>query len=165
MTIKKMLLLTMLLTLSIVASLLDSLIPIPIKGVKLGVGNIVILLMIYKHTFKETLLVLILRVLIVSFLRGNFLSITFAMSLSGGLLSLLCMYVFSKIKVLSIITISVIGAITHCVGQIVVAIIGFETISLLYYLPLMIILSVLTGIFTGFISGKIVEKYDNIKFV
>lgn len=160
MSVKKLLILTMLLTISIVASILDSLIPIPIKGVKLGVGNIVVLLMLYKFSFKDTFLVLILRVLLVSFLRGNFLSITFYMSLSGSLCAFIIMLLLSKIKMLSIITVSIFGALFHCIGQIVVAIYSFGTSGLLYYLPLMMILSLLTGILTGFISRQLVNKFD-----
>lgn len=161
----KVIVLAMLLTISIVASLLDSLVPIPIKGVKLGVGNVVILLMIYKYRVKETLLVLILRILMVSFLRGNFLSITFYMSLSGGLLSFITMLLCSKIKILDVIVVSVFGAIFHCVGQIAVSIISLSTVQLIYYLPLMIILSVLTGILTGYLSKHLIKRFDFKKYV
>lgn len=163
MPLKRVLILTMLLTISIVASLLDSLIPIPIKGVKLGVGNIVVILMIYKFSFKETLLVMIMRILMVSFLRGNFLSITFYMSISGGLLSFFVMYSCSKIKMLSIVTVSVFGAVFHCVGQIIVAMYTFGTANIIYYLPVMILLSILTGVFTGFISSNMVKNFDRLK--
>lgn len=162
-TIRKLLILSMLLAISIVSSLLDSLVPIPIPGVKLGVGNVVILLMIYKFKFKETSLILILRILIVSFIRGNFLSITFYMSLSGGIISFLVMFFCSKIKILDVITVSVFGSIFHCVGQILVCILSLSTYQIVYYLPLMIVLSVFTGIFTGFLSKQMIKKYDLLK--
>ncbi len=165
MKLKKILMLTMLLTISIVASLLDSLVPIPVLGVKLGIGNIVVLLMIYKFSVKETLLVLILRVLVVSFIRGNFLSLPFYMSISGAMSSFIIMYSLSKVKVLSVITVSVFGALFHCIGQIVVAVFTFGSINILYYLPIMMILSILTGILTGYIAIKLINNYENFSKV
>ncbi len=162
--LKRLIILSMLLSISIVASLLDSLVSIPINGVKLGVGNVVVLIMVYKHNAKETFIVLILRVLIVSFIRGNFLSIPFYMSLSGGILSFITMCCFSKIKLLDVTIVSVFGAIAHCIGQITISIIFLNTIQLIYYLPVMIILSVFTGIFTGYLSKCLCKKYTYLYF-
>ncbi len=161
MTIKKISKLSMLLSISVVLSLIESFIPIfngIIPGIKLGLANIVILYALYKYSFKEALYLSLLRVLLVGILRTGLFSITFFFSLSGALFSLIFMYMFTKISKLSVVGISIIGAIFHSIGQILIATIFLSNMNILYYLPILLISSVITGIIVGYTSDKIIKN-------
>lgn len=148
----------MLLAVAIVLSYLESFLPIWIPGVKLGLANVIILIMLYEFKFYEAGIVDILRILVVALIRGTFMSPTFFMSLSGGILSYCVMLLFSRIKVFSIIGVSVLGSISHGVGQIAVAIIIMGTQAVAYYLPFILLLSLGTGILSGFIARSYLKR-------
>ena len=148
----------MLLAVAIVLSYLESFIPIWIPGVKLGFANVIILIMLYEFKFYEAGIVDILKILVVALIRGTFMSPTFFMSLSGGILSYIVMLLFSRIKVFSIIGVSVLGSISHGVGQIAVAIIIMSTQAVAYYLPFILLLSLGTGILSGFIAKSYLKR-------
>lgn len=155
----------MFLAIAIALSYLESFIPIFIPGVKLGLANVIILIMLYEFKFYEAGIVDLLRILIVSFIRGTFLSPTFLMSLAGGMLSYFVMLLFSRIKVFSVIGVSILGAIAHVVGQIFVAIgiVGSEAV--VYYLPFILLLSLGTGVLSGFISKSYLKRSITKKFL
>lgn len=162
MNTRKIAKLSMLLAISVVLSLIESLIPIfngIIPGVKLGLANIVIVFAIYKFSFKEALYLSILRVFLVGILRTGLFSITFFFSISGALLSLIFMYIFKRYTKLSVVGVSVIGAVSHSIGQIIIAILFLSNINIVYYLPILLISSVITGILVGMISERLL-KYD-----
>ncbi len=165
MSLKRYIYIASLLTMSIVLSMVEGLIPIPVPGVKLGLANIIILVMLYDFKTSEAFMVLIIRIFLVGLLRGNIFQVPFFMSLCGGLCSFIIMRIFSLIKFFSIIGVSVIGSIFHCVGQIVIAIILLGTAQVVFYLPLIAILSTVTGVLTGIISKRflslnLTEKYN-----
>ncbi|MCM1130588.1 MAG: Gx transporter family protein [Roseburia sp.] len=162
---KRLCIISMLLAMAIVLNILESFIPFGIPGVKLGLANIIILIMLYEFKPYEALAVNILRILLVGLLRGNFLSPTFIMSLSGGMLSFLVMYLFSRIKVFSPIGVSVLGAVSHATGQVIAAIILLGTQAVLYYLPLIGLLSIGTGIISGIITRLYLKKSITARFI
>lgn len=150
---------------AIVIGVLESLIPsIGIPGVKLGLSNIVILIVLYQLGVLEAAFVSLIRVLIVSLIRGTFLSIGFVMSLTGAVLSLGIMVLFYLlIKKFSIIGVSVIGALFHVFGQIGVAMIYLSTAYVLYYLPIIALSAIITGVIVGvsaqlIINTKVISK-------
>ena len=158
--------LSLLLAIAIVLNYLESFIPsIGIPGVKLGLANIVILICLYKYKVYETLMVDLLRVLLASLLKGTFLSIAFYMSLSGAMLSFLVMFLFRYIKTLKPLVISVIGAIFHAIGQIVVALIIMQTSGILLYLPFIMLASIITGVLNGIVCERIIATniFENIE--
>ncbi|HOO68251.1 MAG TPA: Gx transporter family protein [Bacilli bacterium] len=159
MTTNKIARISMLLAISVVLGLVESYIPIfnVIPGVKLGLANIVIVYAIYKYSFKDALYISILRVFLVGLLRSGLFSITFFFSLSGALLSLIFMYLFKKYTKLSVIGVSIIGAISHSIGQIIIAVIFLSNINIIYYFPILLLSSIITGIIVGMLSKKIIE--------
>jgi heptaprenyl diphosphate synthase len=162
MDIKKITTISMLLALSIVFSIVESMIPIIsgiIPGVKLGLANTVIIFVIYMYSFKDALFVSILRVFLVGLLRTGLFNITFFFSLSGALFSIIIMYFMKKYTKLSIIGVSVMGAIFHSIGQILIGIILLNTISLIYYLPYILLFSIPTGIVVGMASKTVLSYY------
>jgi len=160
MNTKKIAKLSMLLSISVVLGLLESLIPIfsgVIPGIKLGLANIVIVYAIYKFSFKDALYISILRVILIGLLRTGLFSITFFFSLSGAIISLVVMYLVKKYTKLSIVGVSIVGAIFHSIGQIIIAIIFLNNINIIYYLPILLISSVITGIIVGLCADKIIK--------
>ena len=162
---KRLCIIAMLLAMAIVLNILESFIHFGIPGVKLGLANIIILIMLYEFKSYEALVVDVLRIVLVVLLRGNFLSPTFIMSLSGVLLSFLIMYLFSRIKVFSPIGVSVLGAVSHATGQVIAAILMLGTQAVIYYLPFIGILSIGTGIISGIITRLYLKKSITARFL
>jgi heptaprenyl diphosphate synthase len=142
------------LSVSIVLSIVESFIPVFIPGVKIGLANVVTLIIMYLYGEKDAFLVLILRILLVGILRGTIFSVTFYLSLSGGLSAYLLMFTFKQFRVFSMIGVSIMGAFGHSVGQIAMAIFLIERTELIYYLPYILVLSVATGVLTGMIANR-----------
>ena len=148
--------LSVLLSLAVILGYVESFIPaFFIPGVKLGLANIVVLLCILNFKWYEAFAVSVLRIIIVSLILGSFLNVTFFMSLAGGILSFIIMCILSKIKILSPIFVSIVGAIAHTIGQIAVAIIVMDTIMVIYYLPFILLMSIPTGLLVGLITKTI----------
>ena len=159
MKVQKIALLGVLLAVTIVIAILESFIPsFTIPGIKLGFANIIILVTLYEVGIWEAAFINLVRVLIVSLVRGTFLSMGFFMSLTGAFLSLGVMILFYLlIKKFSIIGVSVIGSLFHVIGQILIAIIYMGSVYVVFYLPIIGISAVITGILVGFIARAIIK--------
>jgi heptaprenyl diphosphate synthase len=165
MEIKKFTRLSLLLALSVVLNLIESVVPIfngVIPGLKLGLANIVILFVLFSYTFKDALYLSILRVLLVGILRTGLFSVTFFFSLGGALLSIIMMCLAKKITKLSVIGISIIGSFFHSLGQVIVAAFMIEMTSMFYYLPILLIFSIPTGIITGIATKELLKNFKEI---
>lgn len=149
--IRQTIILAFYLAISIVVSYVETFIPIPIPGVKLGLANVITLFLLYEEKWYNALFILLARILIVAFIRGTFLNVTFFMSLGGGILSFIIMLVFSRLRFLSSVTVSVLGSVFHVCGQILIAYLYTSTYGIIYYLPIIMFLSILTGILSGII--------------
>ena len=159
MKVQKMALLGVLTAGAIVIAILESFITsIGIPGVKLGLANIVILIILYELGIVEAIMVNLLRVLVVGLVRGTFLGMGFFMSLTGAVFSLGIMILFYLlIKKFSIIGVSVIGSIFHVGGQILIAMIYLGTAYIVLYLPVLAISAIITGVFVGIIARLIIN--------
>lgn len=155
---KSLPLIAILLTFALVCSYIETLIPIPfgVPGMKLGLTNAVIILIMYLIGPFEAFAVSILRVLLIGFMFGNVYS--FCYSIAGGLLSFLLMFLLYKFSKFNIIAISVVGGFIHNVGQLCVAIFFFDSAYLLYYLPVLLITGVVTGALIGIISQAVYSR-------
>ncbi len=144
---------------AIIIGIIESFIPsIGIPGVKLGLANIVILITLYELGILEALFVNLARVFIVGLLRGTIFTMGFFMSLTGAILSLGIMILFYLlIKKFSIIGVSVVGAIFHVIGQILVAWLFLSTPYILYYLPVIAISAIVTGVGVGVVANLIIK--------
>ena len=159
MKVQKMALLGVLTAGAIVIAILESFIPsVGIPGVKLGLANIVILIILYELGIVEAIVVNLLRVLVVGLVRGTFLSMGFLMSITGAVFSLGIMILFYLlIKKFSIIGVSVIGAIFHVFGQILIAMIFLGTTYIVLYLPIIAVSAIITGVFVGIVAKLIIR--------
>ena len=159
MKVQKMALLGVLTAGAIVIAILESFIPsVGIPGVKLGLANIVILIILYELGIVEAIVVNLLRVLVVGLVRGTFLSMGFLMSLTGAVLSLGIMILFYLlIKKFSIIAVSVIGSLFHVTGQLLIAMLFLGTAYIFLYLPFIAVSAIITGVFVGIVAQLIIK--------
>lgn len=125
-----------------------------IPGAKIGLANIVTLMALLNFGFREALIVLILRLFMASLLSGSFLTITFFLSVSGGLMGFWFLNLSYRYagESLSLIGVSILGAFGHNLGQILMAYYFINNLSLFYYLPYLTIAATLTGFFTGCVA-------------
>ena len=144
---------------AIIIGIIESFIPsIGIPGVKLGLANIIILITLYELGILEALFVDLARVFIVGLLRGTIFTMGFFMSLTGAIFSLGIMILFYLlIKKFSIIGVSVLGALFHVFGQILVAWLFLSTPYILYYLPVIAISAIITGVFVGITANLVIR--------
>ncbi len=149
--------------LAMILSYIETLIPsfVAIPGIKLGLANIAVIVILYKIGWKEAFAVSIIRVILSSLLFTTVLSMLY--SLAGAILSLIAMILLKKIN-LSTITISVIGGVCHNIGQIAVAIFMTETAELVYYLPVLLITGTISGILIGLVGAITVKKMEKLEF-
>ncbi len=159
---KKLTLLSLFAALSIVLSFVETLLPpiyAAIPGIKIGLANIVTLLLLYKFSLKDTIAVTIVRVLTVALLFGNFMTLSY--SLAGAFLSITVMALLKKTNLFSTIGISISGAVAHNLGQILIAIAVTSTLEIGYYMIFLCVSGVLAGTLIG-ILGALVLKYTKI---
>ncbi|MCM1049391.1 MAG: Gx transporter family protein [Clostridiales bacterium] len=152
---KKYVTLGFLLAASMILAYIESLIPftIGIPGIKLGLPNMAVVLLLYTYGYKEALSVNLLRILLTGFLFGNMYSIIYA--LAGALCSFLLMLLFKKISAFSVIGVSIIGGVAHNIGQTLVAMIVVENFAPLFYLPILLIAGIVTGFLIGVVSMRV----------
>jgi len=158
---QKITLIGMFITLALLATYIEHLLPplIPaVPGFKLGLANIVILCLLYLFNGKTSLCVNLLRILLAGFLFAGFSSILYAFA--GGILSFIAMYFAKKCSAFSILGVSVLGATLHNVGQICVAIMILQSKKLLYYLPMLTISAVITGLLVGLVAFYLVQHLN-----
>lgn len=150
--------------LAMILSFVESQIPalVAIPGIKVGLPNLVMVFLLYKIGWKETVIVSIIRVFLVSLLFGNLQTMVF--SIFGAVLSLGGMILLKKLGLFSCISVSVIGGILHNVGQILAACIYTSTAEIAYYLPILLISGTVAGVVIGLISGLLVKRIDKVKF-
>ena len=159
MKVQKIALIATLTASAVVIGIIESFIPsIGIPGIKLGLANIVILVTLYELGIIEAIFVNVLRVVLVSLIGGTIMSMGFVMSLTGAIFSLGIMILFYLVvKKFSIIGVSVIGAIFHVIGQILIAMIYLGTSGIVYYLPFIAISAIVTGVIVGIVSQLIIK--------
>ena len=150
--------------LALMFSYIETMIPIQfgVPGIKLGFANIMIVIMLYKSSAKEALLLSIVRIMLSGFLFGNLSSILY--SIVGGVLSLGIMTLLKKQGGFSVIGVSVAGGVSHNVGQLIVAMLVVETYQVGYYFPVLLVAGVLTGLGIGVVSQEVLKRIRNICF-
>lgn len=152
---KKVSQVALLATLALIFSYVEMLIPysVGVPGIKLGIANIVVLIALYTYDFKTAFSVNIIRILMAGLLFNGFFGAIY--SLSGGILSLLVMYLLKKTDKFSIVGVSMCGAVFHNLGQLTVAALIVQSPKLFLYFPLLLFSGIITGILMGIICHTI----------
>ena len=150
-TTKQLTLCALLAAMALALSYLENLFPlslaIPIPGVKLGLANIVTVFALYAMGAGQALLILLARCFLGSLFAGNMNALLF--SLFGGLCAMGAMILLVRFRGLSIYGVSIGGAAAHNCGQIAAAVLTLGSAAPLYYLPVLLAVSLLTGGLTG----------------
>lgn len=146
--------------LALIFSYIELLIPINfgISGAKLGLANLIIVIVLYKAEWKEALLLSVVRIILSGFLFGNLFGILY--SLAGGVLSLAVMALLKKTQIFSIIGVSMAGGVSHNVGQLIMAMLVVETYAVGYYLPVLLIAGLITGTLIGIAGREMLKRLD-----
>ena len=149
--------------LALIFSYVETLIPFNfgIPGVKLGLANLIIVIALYKMKITEAYMLSIVRVLLSGFIFGNYFSIIY--SLAGGILSLSTMYLLKKKDGFSILGISMAGGVMHNIGQLIVAMLVVETFSVIYYVSVLLVSGLVTGLVIGVVSREMLKRLVNIQ--
>jgi len=160
MSSKKIALYGLLIALAFIFSYIESLIPMPfaIPGIKLGLANLVTIIALYGIGVKESLVLSMVRILLVGFTFRDPSTLLF--SFTGGILSWLSMTV--TMKLFSMVGVSIIGGITHNIGQIIVAILYVNNPSLIYYLPFLLTAGVVSGALIGLLGALTIKRIKKI---
>ena len=146
-------------------SLIESVLPSPMPGVKPGIANIITLYAMYRFNFRTAIWVSILRVFATSLILGQFLSPTFMLSLSGSLLSLLTLYFSIKLpsRFFSPVGLSVLSSFAHITGQLLLVRLWLIPHASIYYLiPIYSAAALTFGLINGWITYRLLKHHNSI---
>lgn len=161
---KKLTYMALLTALALIIFVLEASIPapVPIPGVKLGLANIITLYALWTLRPREALAILLTRIMLGSIFAGQLMSLLY--SLGGGLLCFALTLAARRIlSPRQIWVSSIIGAIAHNIGQILVAIVLTSTPGVAVYLPLLLISAIITGAFTGFAAQQLYHHMQRLQ--
>ena len=134
---------------------------VPIAGVKLGLSNIVTVYAVFTLGPWEAVAILFVRIFLGAVFAGNFSTILYSLA-GGGLAILITIFLRRILQEAQIWVAGVLGAVAHSIGQMGMAVLISGTPSLAIYLPVMIVCSIVTGLFTGLCAGFLVKRGKTI---
>ena len=161
--VRKLTLMALLTAMALTIFMIEAQIPalVPIPGVKLGLANIVTVFAVFVLGPKEAALILTARVFLGAVFSGNFSTIFY--SGAGGLCAVLVTIGLRKILTLTQLWVAgALGAIAHSVGQMAMAVAITGTPGIVAYLPMMIVCSIITGVFTGLCAQLLVNRGEKL---
>ncbi len=146
---KKIVYISLLIAQAMILNYMERLIPFNagIPGAKLGLANIITLVSLETLSMKSTFLVIITRTTLSAAMFGNVSAYIY--SVCGALLSFVVMAVCVKSKKVSLIAVSIIGALFHNFGQLSAAAVIIENYKIGVFLPFLILIAIPTGLFVG----------------
>ena len=156
---KKIALLGLLSAIALTIFMVEAQIPpvVPLPGVKLGLANIVTVFAVFALGAKEGAAVLFVRIFLGAVFAGNFSTIFY--SAAGGACAIAVTILLKKIlKENQLWVAGSLGAVAHSVGQMAMAMLLTLTPSIAVYLPVMIAISIVTGLFTGLCAQFLVSR-------
>ena len=158
---RRLTLMAMLTAASLIIFIVEAQLPplLPIPGVKLGLTNIVTVIMLYIAAPMETFLLCVFRAVLSGFMFGNAFSIIY--SLAGCILSFIVMYLLKKSDKFSSVSISLVGGVCHNIGQIIVAAIVLSTYSVVYYIPVLLVAGCITGLVIGIAASQVLLRISD----
>ena len=138
-----------------------------IPGMKLGLANFMTVLLLYiGRPLKDggwyvsglihAGIVCCIRIVLISLLFTNVYAMIYSMS--GGFLSLLCMWLVSRSSRIGPLGCSIVGGITHNLGQLLVAALIVSQLKIIYYMPVLLLAGTFTGFAIGFLANIILTK-------
>lgn len=160
---KRIVLMSLMIAIALTLNYFERFIPITIAipGVKLGLANVVSLISLSFLGFSEVLLIVILRTVLSATFYGSLSALMF--SLVGGIFSMAGMWLLFKLKNsnLSVVGISIFGAVCHNIGQVTVAVVILQSAMIYSYLPILLFSSVVTGVLVGIVAKRSIGYLSN----
>ena len=156
---KKLTVLSLLTAVALIIFIVEAQIPalVPIPGVKLGLANIITIFTVWVIGPRDAIAVLLARIFLGAVFAGNFSTIFY--SLGGGALAILTTIGLKHVLQENQLWIAgCLGAIAHSIGQMAVALLITQTYTLIIYLPVMLVCSIITGVFTGLCAQILVKR-------
>ena len=136
--------------------------PVPVPGIKLGLANSVLLYALYMLGIRQSIVLMLLKSLMSWLIYMNLSAMLY--SFAGGVLSLTAMILISRMKDVSPVGVSALGAVFFNIGQILMAAWVLGTPQLIVtYLPVLMVSGVLTGILTGVIARLVMKHLHAMK--
>ena len=160
---KKLTTLSMLTAIALTIFMVEAQIPplTPVPGIKMGLSNIITVFIVFAIGPKEAAAVLFVRIFLGAVFAGNFSTIFY--SGAGGACAIGVTILLKKILTEKQLWVAgCLGAIAHSVGQMAMAVAISGTPSLAIYLPVMIVISIITGLFTGLCAQFLVNRGGNL---
>ena len=133
--------------LALVLGYVESLIPTGIQGVKLGLGNLVVLAAMYAVSVRGAAAVAAVKIVLGGLLFGSFAGLLY--SLAGGAASFLVMLLLKRSERFGLVGVSAAGGVVHNIAQLAVACAVLGGIKLAYMLPLLLVSGVAAGLIVG----------------
>ncbi len=151
----------LLVALMLVLGFIESLIPVGgIPGIKLGLSNGVLIFAIYMLGIPTAFLLMILKVVLSGLMFGGVSAMMYAFA--GGLVSMICMTLLSRLKGIHPITVSMVGGVAHNVGQVGLAMIMLNTPKLMYYMAILMLVGLVCGALTGVCATSVMKHMKAI---
>lgn len=161
---KRTALLGVLTAVALVLSYVEAILPpiySAVPGIKMGLPNIIIIFMLYKFSIKETAVVSLFRVVIVTMLFGNVMMLAY--SLAGAVLSLSVMTALKKIDRFSTVGVSIAGGVFHNLGQVLVAMLLLDSAQIGYYMLVLAITGTIAGGFIGLAGAYLLKRTEKLE--
>lgn len=164
--IKKLVYLSLLTALAVTMHTVESWIPMPLPpGVKLGIANIISLVVVEIYGMKEMFIVNLFRVILSSFVGGPAIfSYPWMMSCGGVVFSSLSLILSKRVLKLPMVSMSIMCAITHVIGQIAVLSCIMDSEAFVAYIFIALFSSIPTGIFTGSVAIQVLRRVKKEQF-
>jgi heptaprenyl diphosphate synthase len=148
---------------AIALTVAEAAIPTPLPGVKPGLANIVVLVVLGRHGWREAVWVSLLRVMAGSLLVGQFLAPGFFLSLTGALMSLAVLAGASKLpgRWFGPVSQSILAAFAHIGGQVLLARLWLVPHNGVFYLvPVFALFALAFGVVNGLIAARLLAMED-----
>lgn len=126
-----------------------------VPGIKIGLANIVTIIVLYSFGICDAVIVSVLRIFLSALLFGNVMVLVY--SLAGAALSIIVMWVISQIKFFSVTGISILGGVAHNMGQLIAACLIIKNQNVLIYAPVLIASGTIAGILVGLAASLIIK--------
>ena len=160
---KKLVLLGLLTAIALTIFMIEAQLPGlgPIPGIKLGLSNIVTVFAVFAIGSWEGAAVLFVRVFLGAVFAGNFSTVLY--SAAGGLCAIFVTVLLKNILTDKQLWVAgSLGAVAHSIGQMAAAIVISGTPSLAVYLPVMMVCSIVTGLFTGLCAQLVLKRGEKV---
>lgn len=134
----------------------ERLVPMPVPGVRLGLGNGIILILLYRSSAKTAFGVMMIKITVTALLFGSLSSLMY--SLAGGFVAFGLMAALMKTDIFGIVGVSAAAAVAHNAAQLALAAVILDSAVLIHYLPVLIISGTAAGVITGVTAALVMRR-------